>query len=879
MAGEPVTADPGWSRMWDLFHEASELPAAEREAFLQRECAGDERLRAEVAGLLAASERAEEFLEPQGASKGIAALGSETIPERIGRYRVLERIGEGGFADVYLAEQKEPVARRVAIKVLKPGMDSRAVIARFETERQTLALVEHPGIATVLDAGLSGQGRPYVVMEYIAGLPITRHCDERQLGTEARLELFQQVCQAVQHAHHKGVIHRDLKPSNVMVTEAGGRAQVKVIDFGIAKAIDQSSGGRTLFTEAGQLIGTPEYMSPEQAAGIDLDTRTDVYALGVLLYELLVGLRPGEPRRDASPSEILAELREREAPRPSTRLLGCGREAATRIAAARATGDVATLARQVRGDLDWIVMKAIDKERTRRYSSPAELVADLLRHGRHEPVLAGPPSALYRLRKFARRHRAGVAAAAVALVLAPVAIVHLALTARTEQRLRQEAEEAGAAADQGRRAAQENARVAETVSRFFSREVLAGADPRKAANPDLKMRDVLDIAAERVTERFAKEPLIEATIRQTLGDTYRSLGLFAKALPHLERAAELFATTVGEADMRAQQAKNDLAILYGKQGRFADAERAHKELLELRRRALGPDDRETLITAVNLGSLYNEAGRLAEADQVLSEARERMVSVLGEEHEGTILATQHLAAVYVSREKLAQAEPLLRSTIAHQEKTRGQDHPYTIAAVVQLAHALAKHEKHEQAGPLYERVLEATLRRAGEDHLDTAIARFNLGVHYLRCGRLADAEPVLVSAGARIEAALGADHPTTLTAKSFQGTVCYRGQRYAEAEPLFAAAAGGGRRVLKRTDPNLGTYYVDHGLVLHRLGRSEEAEPLLAEGQAILAKVLGEGSARSRNALAELVLVQEALGKTGAAEASRSKLRELEARR
>jgi serine/threonine protein kinase len=868
-----MNVDSAWSRLWEVFHAALELPEDAREALLERECAGEPALRQQVSDLLRSHERAGDFLEPPPSRGGAASsLANEAVPDRIGRYIVREKLGEGGFADVYLAEQTEPVQRRVAIKVLKPGMDSRAVIARFEAERQTLALVEHPGIATVLDAGLSAGGRPFVVMELIAGLPITLYCDEHRLDTAARLDLFVQVCHAVQHAHHKGVIHRDLKPSNVMVTEVDGAPQVKVIDFGIARAIDSSARGRTLFTEAGQLVGTPEYMSPEQAAGADLDTRTDVYALGVLLYELLAGMRPFDPERfeRATPSEILGVLREQDPVRPSTRLRACEQAAATAFAAVRGAGDAASLARRLRGDLDWIVMKAIEKERTRRYASPSELAADLQRHKGHEPVLAGPPSAIYRLRKFARRNRAAVAGACAALVVTIGAIVHLARTARMETRLRKDAELAGAAAA-------ENQRVAEEVSAFFAREVLAGADPRRASNPDIPMREVVDAAAGLVSERFADEPLIEATIRQTLGDTYRSLGLFDRALPHLERASSLFRAQCGEADLRTLRASTDLAILYIRLDRLDEAERLLREILERQRRSLGPNDRETLRSEVNLGSICIKAGRFADAKRILGDSRAALERGFGPHDEDTILATHHLATAHGKLAEHADAEPLLRSVLEHQEKARGEDHPYTIAALNELAQSLQAQARHAEAEPMFARVLEATLRRSGEEHLDTAIARANLGLHCAKLGRFEDAEPLLRNAASRIEAALGADHASTLDAQYHLATVYHRTKRYAEAEPLFAAVAERGRRVLPHGHLSLGFYLQHHGLCLHRLGRSEEAEPRLAAGLAIIAGVLGPGHASSRTALAELILVHEALGRSAEAEAGRRKLRGLEA--
>jgi non-specific serine/threonine protein kinase/serine/threonine-protein kinase len=338
------------------------------------------------------------------------------VPERIGPYKILNILGQGGMGIVYLAEQTEPVRRRVALKVIKHGMDTDQVVARFETERQALALMDHPAIAKVFDAGVTPDRRPYFVMEHVPGVPITEHCDRHKLTTRERLDLFLEVCEGVQHAHHKAIVHRDLKPSNVLVSVVDGRRRPKIIDFGVAKAVERKLTDRSLQTELGMLIGTPAYMSPEQAVGRDIDTRTDVYGLGVMLYELLVGALPFEPEElrssglDAMVRKICAEV----PPKPSTRLSTLG-EASTTYAALRRT-EPSTLRRELAGDLDWITMKALEKDRARRYDSPRELAADIERHLTHEPVLAGPPSVAYQARKFIRRHRVGVSVAAVAIV-------------------------------------------------------------------------------------------------------------------------------------------------------------------------------------------------------------------------------------------------------------------------------------------------------------------------------------------------------------------------------------------------------------------------------------------------------------------------------
>ncbi len=412
-------------RAEELFQAAVDLPADQRAAFLEERCGADAALRADVDELLRTYEA-----ETAGFLR-TPAFGKVTEPgekpgDQIGPYKLLSRLGEGGMGVVYLAEQTNPVRRRVALKLIKLGMDTKEVIARFESERQALAMMNHPHVARVYDAGATDSGRPYFAMEYVAGVPITEYCDTHRLGIQQRLHLFTQVCEAVQHAHQKGIVHRDIKPSNVQVSIEGDQPIPKVIDFGVAKATSQRLTERTLFTEQGQLIGTPEYMSPEQAemTGLNVDTRTDIYSLGVLLFELLTGAMPFDPTmlRQAAFGEIQRIIREEEPSKPSTRLSSLGDESATNAQKRRA--DPRSLIRDLRGDLDWITMKAIEKDRTRRYATASEFAADVERHLNDLPVLAGPPTVAYRLAKFARRHRAAVTAiAGVAAVLVVATIV------------------------------------------------------------------------------------------------------------------------------------------------------------------------------------------------------------------------------------------------------------------------------------------------------------------------------------------------------------------------------------------------------------------------------------------------------------------------
>ena len=414
-------------RLESLFVAVLELPPADRAAYLDKACADDPAVRERVEALLHARAAAGRFLQAPPSGPVVTVAEPSVVEQAgavIGPYKLLEQIGEGGFGVVFMAEQTQPVRRKVALKVLKPGMDTRQVVARFEAERQALALMDHPNIAHVFDGGETATGRPYFVMELVRGIPITDFCDQNHFAVRERLELFVTACQAVQHAHQKGIIHRDIKPTNVLVTMHDDKSVVKVIDFGIAKATGQQLTDKTLFTNFAQMIGTPLYMSPEQAqmSGLDVDTRSDIYALGVLLYELLTGTTPFDRERlkTLGYDEIRRIIREEEPAKPSTRISTLGQAAVT--ASANRGSDPKRLSQLFRGELDWIVMKALEKDRNRRYESASAFAADVQRYLHDEPVQACPPSALYRFRRFARRNKAVLAAATAVAAATFVAV-------------------------------------------------------------------------------------------------------------------------------------------------------------------------------------------------------------------------------------------------------------------------------------------------------------------------------------------------------------------------------------------------------------------------------------------------------------------------
>ena len=457
-----------------IFSEALGKPAgAARNAFLDDKCDGDAALRARVEALLSADARsnfldqtAEESTQSQGDYRG--------IDEQIGPYKLLQQIGEGGFGVVYMAEQTAPVRRKVALKIIKAGMDTKEVVARFEAERQALALMDHPNIAKVLDGGATETGRPYFVMELVKGISITDFCDKNKLDTRARLALFADVCRAIQHAHQKGVIHRDIKPNNVMVTLHDGVPVPKVIDFGVSKALSQQLTERTLFTAYGQMIGTPQYMSPEQAefSGLDVDTRSDVYSLGVLLYELLTGTTPLDAKtlREKAFAEVQRLICDAEPQKPSTRVSTLG-EASTAIAANRSS-NTSKLNALLRGELDWIVMRALEKDRNRRYDTATSLAADVERFLNNEHVEACPPSVIYRVRKFAARNKALIGVSSLLL-----AVLSAATIVSATQAIR---------ATKAEKLAKDEAAISEAVVKFLQEDLLAAADSDEEPDAESK---------------------------------------------------------------------------------------------------------------------------------------------------------------------------------------------------------------------------------------------------------------------------------------------------------------------------------------------------------------------------------------------------------
>jgi len=574
-----------------IFHDASaRAKGAERDAYLDGACGDDADLRSRVDALLDAHDAASGILDSP------AVEGTREGPgTTIGNYKLLQEIGEGGMGVVYMAEQERPVRRKVALKVIKLGMDTKQVIARFEAERQALAMMDHAHIARVLDAGATEAGRPYFVMELVRGVPIHEYCDTHNLATAERLGLFVDVCRAVQHAHQKGVIHRDIKPTNVLVTSHDGKPVPKIIDFGVAKATNQRLTERTLFTEFHQIIGTPEYMSPEQAemSGLDVDTRSDIYSLGVLLYQLLTGTTPADPTslRTAAFEEMTRMIREDEAPAPSTRISRLG-EDADKIAKQRKS-DARTLSRDFQGDLDWIVMKALEKDRTRRYENASAFAEDVERHLESRPVEAGPPSASYRFSKFARRNRKVVAAAAIL-----IAVVGLGLAGTTAGFL-------SASAERDR-----SLQISDSLQ-----DVLAMTDATSASN-----RSDVEAVRETVREVFGEDHATYAAVLNTLSARLHDAGEFEIATELSRESLAIWRKLSGDKHPNVGLALASLGSQLRSQGEDVEAERALREALSIFDGAAEFPALESFDTRVALADLLSNRGEYTEARELLDDS-------------------------------------------------------------------------------------------------------------------------------------------------------------------------------------------------------------------------------------------------------------------
>ncbi|HLO40857.1 MAG TPA: serine/threonine-protein kinase, partial [Phycisphaerales bacterium] len=834
-------------RMREVFDQVRRLPGPERIAHLNGIPGLNATMRGQIEDMLSALDEAGPFLSeptmdipdaPRTVDFSASSAGDplrEGPGARIGPYKLLQLIGEGGFGSVFMAEQEKPISRRVALKIIKWGMDTRQVVARFEQERQALALMDHPNIAKVLDAGATESGRPYFVMELCKGDSIVAYCDANNLSVRERLELFSQVCQAVQHAHTKGLIHRDIKPGNVLVSTQDGKPHAKVIDFGIAKATSSRLTEKTLFTEHRALIGTPEYMSPEQAEGsLDIDARTDVYSLGVMLYELLTGTTPFDSKglRSAAYAEMQRIIREVEPAKPSTRL-SSNSESIAGVAARRRT-EPARLGKIVRGDLDWIVMKALEKERQRRYETASALVMDIQRHLTGEAILAAPPSATYRLRKFARRHRAGVALASA--VSGAVLLGLIGTTTGLVWAMR-ERDRANIAADSARRAeedAQARSRELERVVSFqsaqlsgvdvmqmgirFRQDLLAGirrAGENARATPEMINarlsavdgvlagvdltelsrsalgNGVLRPSIDAIRGQFADHPTVRADLLLTVSESARRLGLFDLAeLPGLE-AIEGHTAAQGANSIKALDARMRSAMLAKDRGKLDQAETQLRACLDIARKEHGDNTRIAADLTANLATVLTAKTRYAEAAELYQRALPWLRANQGPLDADTLGCMASLASSLSNLKRFDEAEPLLREALDGFRSTLGTGAQRTIQAMNNLAGLYRAREDYPAAQRMYEEALDAARRALGEDHYLTLMIVDNIGgVRFAQKDPQGAAEHARAALDGR-RRVLGEGHAATLRSCFNLGKVLESLGQEEESISLYRRAAAG----------------------------------------------------------------------------------------
>ena len=732
-------------------------------------------------GPAGASAGGDATLDPAGVRAAGANVGGRMS---IGPYVLVKTLGEGGMGQVWLAEQTAPVKRKVALKLIKGGLYDSAVIQRFESERQSLAVMNHPAIAKVFDAGSTKDGQPYFAMEYVDGPPITRYCDDRKLKIQERLALFVKVCEGVQHAHQKAIIHRDLKPSNVLVVEVDGKPVPRIIDFGIAKAVSsQANAEQTMFTQAGAVVGTPGFMSPEQADPRvqDVDTRTDVYSLGVILYVLLTGTPPFdlEGWRTKPVDEVLRQLREEDPQTPSTKLRE-EKETATHSAARRAT-EPGQLVSMLRGDLDWITMKAIEKDRARRYGTPSELAADIRRYLHHEPVTARPASSAYRVGKYIRRHRVAVGVAAGFLIVLIGFAINQSIQLRRITRERDRAN-----------------RITEFMTSMFK-----VSEPSQSRGNTVTAREILDKASTDIETGLAKDPELQAELIDVMGGVYTSLGLYPKGGALLQRAVETQKRVLGRNSPKTLLSMSNLAWNLQRQGHYDESEKLGREALEGQMRLLGPDNKDSLRTASDLSWTFYELGKYAESEKLLTQTLERERHVLGPTDKQTLIsmstlawtiaeegrypeaekmeseavdiarhslspddpelqvALNNLAGIYQWEGRYADSEKINREMLELSKHSRGLEHPDTLLGMNNLANVLAYENKFDEAIKLQEETLQIQRRVLGPEHRDTLITMSGLGNTLAGAGRFDEAEKLLREALDIQTRVYGPDNPRT----------------------------------------------------------------------------------------------------------------------
>lgn len=832
----------------EIFESAIEIPDPQaRAAYLDRVCAGDVELRNRIESLLRADERAAHFLEKSAGEPPTKSLNdpdydANTVDTVLdGKYRLRQKLGEGGMGVVFLAETIRDVKHQVAVKIIKPGYDSRSVLARFEQERQALAYMDHPNIAKFLDAGSTPTYQPYFVMELIKGIPITKYCDQEKLTVEERLQLFIPVCMAVQHAHQKGIIHRDLKPGNILVGLYDGKPVPKIIDFGVAKATIAPLTEKSIFSELGAVIGTLEYMSPEQAKvdNLDIDTRADIYSLGIILYELLTGTVPFS-RKELSAAAMLHMLqviREEEPDKPSTKLSASG--SLPSVAAFRKI-DPGALTRKLQGEIDWIVMKCLEKERARRYEVPSQLAQDIENYLQDKPVSAGPPSATYKIKKFLKRHRAK----AVAVSLIALSLV-AGLVGTSWGLIR---------AQKAEKEARTEAETAKAVIHFLESDLLKHADVSVQAelgllvNKDIKLRDAVRRAGELLMQgKLDREPAVRAVLHRTIGRAMAALGDYKQSLPHLQKSEELRREIAGNNDLVLLESQLFRVKAMLEMGLNKDADAMAQECLTSLRQQL-PEHDSMIITARRLQALAKQKlSQFETAAKLQQELAETCSRQFGPQHFETVFSNVRLAnalgAVFVKHQAKDQQETarkLFEENMPLLKRLRGEQHPEYLEAMNDQAVFYSRWGMFKEAEDLRLKLIELYQTVLDDDHDSVLIARNNLATIYANTGRMDEAEKILNDVCSKYKSRYGVqeyEYDGLMAANAGLGGIQFRRGNFDRAAGMFNYAREAARKKYGSDSHEYMKYTNSMAECAFRASKHIDAERLFMEVLQINSKV------------------------------------------
>lgn len=830
-----------WEKLQELFNAALQREPGERMAFAHEASVGDAEFQAELESLLRSYDEESKFLkEPAPGAEAAQRIlreidavepeldgGTRRYPAAIGKYKVLRLVGEGGMGSVYEAEQAQP-RRIVALKVIKAGLVSPELSRRFRQETQALARLQHPGIAQIYEAGEDDSGagaQLFFAMEFIHGEPLSTYCEAHRLSTRERLELMAKVCDAVEHAHRRGLIHRDLKPGNILVTDDG---QPKILDFGVARISDNDAAA-TERTDAGQLVGTLAYMSPEQirADPQALDTRSDVYALGVILYQVMAGRLPYA--------------------------IGTNVHEAARVIYEDDPAPLSSIDRSYRGDVETIVAKALEKDKARRYASAADLAADIRRYLQNEPITARPASTIYQLGKFARRHKAIVGGVcAVIVVLAAGVIVSSIQAARARR---------------AERSALNEAATAKAVSDFLEDDLLAQASSSRQSarsshpDPDLKVRTALDRAAGRIQGKFDHQPEVEAAIQETIGETYDDLGLYPQARQHFERALALDQRVLGTENAKTLRVMRRLGSTFELQGKYSEAETILKQTLEIQHRLLPAEHPDNLEALNYLAITYYMKGDYGQAVKLYGESVEIRRRTLGREDPDTILSMNNLANAYLRQGKYAKAEPLARETLEIKRRVLGAEAPGTLNAMNTLVVLYLNQGKYAEAEAAGKELTEIKRRVFGPEHPETLVSMNNLGSSYYSQGKYAEAEGVFRESLEVKRRTLGPEHPDTLVTMNNLADTCSREGKYAEAEGLFLQTVETSKRLFGAENQYTLSFLSNFAGMYQREGKYAKAESIFVQSLAGQRHALGPDNPDTMDGAADLALAYECEGK------------------